>query len=192
MDGKSKEFLGDRKKALEDSFFDRQNKELLRKMRSELEKKEALVALAQVSGISDERTLSKLVDLGLGADTWAALSLVPLVEVAWADGSVEEAERRAVLSAAEANGVTSGSTSHALLETWLKERPDARLLGAWGQYIVAVCAQLDAAQRSALEHEILGRARAVAEAAGGILGLVHKISAKEQAVLTQLEKPFRG
>ncbi len=185
-----KEFLGDRKKALEESFFDRENRRLLEEMRSKEQSAANQAGLAEISGIQDEAILAKLVDIGIGPESWAAISLVPLVEVAWADGHLDEREVRAVLSAAEANGVTVGSPSYKLLESWLAERPVARLLEAWGEYTVAVCGALDDGQREALRREILGRARAVAEAAGGILGLVNKISPKEQAVLDQLEKAF--
>jgi hypothetical protein len=185
-----REFLGDRKKALEESFFDKENRKLLEKLRAEQRKKEAKAGLAQIAGIRDEAVLAKLVELGIEPDTWTALSLVPLVEVAWADGTLDDKERRAVLSAAEAHGVASGSASHQLLESWLRARPDARLLEAWGEYMVGVCAELEEGPRRALKADILGRARAVAEAAGGILGLINRVSAQEEAVLAELEKPF--
>ncbi len=41
-------------------------------------------------------------------------------------------------------------------------------------------------------HEILGRARVVAEAAGGVLGLGKKTSPEEKVVLSQLEKAFQA
>lgn len=185
-----REFLGDRKKALEDSFFAKENQKLLDRMRAEQHKKEAKAGLAEVAGISDADVLEKLVSLGIEPDTWAALSLVPLVEVAWADGSLDPKERRAVLSAAEANGVVAGSPGAALLETWLRARPGPELISAWGEYMVVLCAGLDEAERQKLRREILGRARSVAEAAGGILGLLNRISSQEEAVLAELEKPF--
>jgi hypothetical protein len=116
---------------------------------------------------------------------------VPLVEVAWADGELAEKERRAVLSAAEANGVAEGSAGYELLESWLATRPGPELLRAWGEYMVALCAELDEGARRALERQILGRARAVAESAGGILGVVNKVSSREKALLAEIEKPFR-
>ena len=146
--------------------------------------------LARVAGDAHPEVLDKLVELGIGPETWAALEIVPLVEVAWADARMEAKERSAVLAAAEANGIEAGSPSHQLLENWLTHRPDARLLAAWGEYIVGLCADLDPAQRSALREEILGRARSVAEAAGGFLGLGNKISPEEEVVLQQLAKPF--
>jgi hypothetical protein len=55
---------------------------------------------------------------------------------------------------------------------------------------VGLCAGLDPAPKNALRDEILGRARTVAEAAGGFLGLGNKISSEEEVVLQQLAKPF--
>jgi hypothetical protein len=184
------EFLGDRKKALEESFFAKENAKLIEKLRAEQHQQSAREGLAAVSGISDPHVLDELVKVGIGPETWLALSLAPLVEVAWADGDVDAAERRAVLAAAEANGVVPGSPSHALLEGWLAKRPDARLLETWGEYIVDVCSRLPAPERESLKRQIMGHARAVAEAAGGILGLGRKVSEREERVLRELEKAF--
>lgn len=184
-----REFLGDRKKALEDSFFAKQNQRLLEKMREEQRKKEAREALQQATGLSDAEVLGRLVDLGIGADTWAALSLVPLVEVAWADGVLDPKERRAVLSGAEAHGVIPGSASHELLQSWLERRPGPELLQAWGEYMVGVSGALSESERRALKEQILGLARGVAESAGGLLGL-KRISVEEERVLAELEKVF--
>ncbi len=186
----SDEFLGDRKKALEESFFAKENARLLQRLREDQAKKAAKQGLVETSGIADSEVLDKLVELDIGPDTWAALSLAPLVEVAWANGKVEDKERKAVLSAAEANGIAVGSPSHELLESWLRNRPDGRLLTAWGETIVAMSAKLDDADRERLKQEILGRARAVAEAAGGFLGITNKVSPEEGVVLKQLEKSF--
>jgi hypothetical protein len=186
------DFLADRKKSLEESFFAKESARLAARLRAEREKAADAEELAQASRISDAELIGKLTDLGIASDTWAALSMLPLVEVAWADGQADPKERRAVLSGAEAGGVEKGSPSYRLLESWLETRPEARLLEAWGEYIVALCAQLGEGELRALEAEVLGRARAVAQASGGILGLGEKVSSKEATVLSQLEKAFRG
>jgi uncharacterized tellurite resistance protein B-like protein len=186
----SDDFLGDRKKALEDSFFAKQNAELLERMRAERAHQATREELERVSGLNDPEVLAKLVELGIAPETWSAISLVPLVEVAWADGQVDDKERVAVLSGAEANGVIVGSPAHQLLEGWLARRPDARLLAAWGEFTVALCARLGATERASLKKNVLGRAREVAAAAGGFLGLGNKISPEEEVVLEQLAKAF--
>ena len=182
--------LRDREKALEEQFFSKQNEKLRQQLRESQEKQASREALARVAGDAHPEVLDRLVELGIGPETWAALEIIPLVEVAWADAQMEAKERSAVLAAAEAHGIAPGGPGHQLLEDWLTHRPDARLLGAWGEYIVGLCADLDPGQKDALRDEILGRARSVAEAAGGFLGLGNKISREEEVVLQQLAKPF--
>jgi len=188
----TKEFLGDRKKALEESFFARENAKLLDRLRAERETHEIREALARVSGIENDEILEKLCALGISADTWTAVSIAPLVEIAWADGKVDATERRAVLAAAEANGIVSGSPGYQLLESWLAHRPDGRLIEAWGAFIVSLCAELGPGEREALKQQVLGRARSIAEATGGFLGLVKKVSTEEEIILAELAKAFEA
>ncbi len=185
----SDEFLGDRKKALEESFFAKQNAALLERMRAKREKQARAEELARASEIRDPAVIDELVDLGLDAASWAALSLVPLVEVAWADGAIEPRERDAILAAAAEQGIAPGSPSRALLESWLGARPQAALFAAWGEYATGLAARLGSAERAALRREIVERARKVAQSAGGMLGLA-SVSDAEKRVIAALEKPF--
>lgn len=57
------------------------------------------------------------------------------------------------------------------------------------EYVAELSKTFAPEAKRALSHDLLGRARAVAEAAGGFLGL-GKISSSEQAVLTELERAF--
>ena len=99
------EFLGDRRNALEEEFFRRQDAALLAQRRTEEERRAARAALAAASHITDDALLDQLVALGINPNTLTALSLVQLVEVAWADGKVEDAEKQAILAAARAAGL---------------------------------------------------------------------------------------
>jgi len=60
--------------------------------------------LAEASGLTDIDLVDRLVGLGIRASTLAALTLVPLIEVAWADDRMEAKERDAILAAAAATG----------------------------------------------------------------------------------------
>ena len=89
------EFLHDRERALEDSFFFQKDKELLGKLKQVSERNTEKSELKQASGISDDAVLEDLLDAGINAKTAASLSLVPLVLVAWADGVIQRQEREA-------------------------------------------------------------------------------------------------
>ena len=147
--------LGERGKALEDEFFRKEDARLTEKLR-ELKAKEATrEELARISGIKNTAILDRLIQLGVHAETLVALSIVPLAEVAWADGAIDAKEEQAILDRAAKSGVTPGSVSCDLLRAGLVER-----------------------------------ARAVASASGGVLG-VGKISSAEAEMIRQLESAFR-
>lgn len=186
----SKEFLGDRKHALEEAFFAKQDEALLRRLREAEATKSRKEALFAASGIADDAVLEKLVALGVDGAAVAALSLVPLVLVAWADGSIDAKERSAALAAAVDAGVDRQGSGYQLLERWLTVHPPAQLLATWTDYIRAITATMDDQARRDLKSDLLGRARTVAEAAGGLLGAGWKTSPAEKDVLAKLEKAF--
>jgi tellurite resistance protein len=186
----SHEFLDDRRRAMEEAFFAKQDAELIRRMQKGAAPDTQKESLSAASGITDPALLEKLVGLGLDSNTLAALSLVPLVAVAWADGSIEEKERAALLSAAADSGLDRSGTAYQLLTGWLATRPSPQLVETWADYIKATSAGLGEDARRALKLSLLGRARRVAEAAGGFLGLASKVSPAEEAVLTRLEQAF--
>jgi len=186
----SEEFLGDRRKALEEEFFAKQNQRLLQQFRETTVAQARSEALAAASGITDAAVLAQLAAVGLSSETMAALALVPLVEVAWADGTLDAKERSALLAAAEHAGLSTDSASYQMLEAWLRERPSPKLLETWKAYVAILSRTLDVHATAALKQDLLGRARGIAEAAGGFLGLGKRISSAEQAVLTELEQAF--
>ena len=186
-----KQVLADRRNALEEEFFKKHNERLTKELRLKRVTQEAKAEIGRASGIRDEAVLDKLVELGIGATTLAAMTLVPVVEVAWADGKMDEGERQAILKAAEKQGIARGTASFALLEDWLLNRPPPRLLSAWRDYIGALCEEMLPQDRRKLKSEVLSRARAVAKAAGGFLGLGSKVSAEEEQILGILETAFK-
>jgi hypothetical protein len=149
--------------------------------------KDTIVA---VWGIEDAAVQSRLTSLGLDEETVAAISLTPLVEVAWADGKLDAKERAAVLQAASDYGLTRTDISYLLLQGRLGERPGPELLETWKAYVKLLSKALDADTLATMRGEIMARARQVAEASGGILGLGSKVSKVELAVLDDLEQSF--
>lgn len=182
--------LEDRGRALEEEFFRRQNEKLLAKLRAEHQKKVGRAQLTAATGISNAQVLDALVAQKIDATSLAAFALVPLVEVAWADGSLDPKEKAAITKSADDAGVKPGTHAHELLDNWLAARPGPELARAWMNYTNALCAKLDAGARAQLKLEVIGRARRVAEASGGILGLTKKVSDAEAQVLAKLDGAF--
>jgi len=181
--------LEERGRALENQFYEKQDKEKLAAMKEKLEDQASKEDLRKASGMTDDAVLDKLVHLGLKANTIAALSLVPLIEVAWADGEIQDNERTAILQGAHGKGLEQGTDGYELLQTWLKAKPSSDLLDAWEAYIKALASQLNDEQNRLLKNQIVGFAKMVAAAAGGFLG-IGRVSASEEKVLARIESAF--
>jgi hypothetical protein len=79
--------------AMADRFFKERDRELLENLKKEVAGEDARDALAAACGITDAAVLDSLVASGIGPDTIATVSLIPLVVVAWADREMEPQER---------------------------------------------------------------------------------------------------
>ena len=185
-------FLTERGRALEEEFFYKENQRLLEQLRQMKRMEDSKEALAEASGITDEAVLQSLLDLHIDAQTMAALALVPLIEVAWADDYLDEKEKQAILAAAHASGLEKGHVAYDVLESWLTHQPKPKLLKTWVEYIRELRGQLSEEEQKSLKTSLLGRAESVAGASGGYLGLGFKVSKTEAAMLKTLEEAFGG
>jgi|SRR5712691_7125889 len=186
----AEEFFGDRRRALEEEFFRKQENTLLNQLRTAQAKESAQEALAATTGVRDSAVLHKLSALGITSDTLLALGLVPLVVIAWADSTLDDKERRAIVTSLEAAGIVADSPAGQLVQSWLSNPPPASMLEAWLSYTSALAAELSPTERHNLRDSVLGRARAVAEAAGGFLGFGNRVSKAEEELLQKLAKVF--
>lgn len=182
----SDEFLASRRRALEDAFFHQRDAQLLQRMRDEARLEARCSELQNALGIGDVAVAEHLAKLEVNCASISALSLVPLIRVAWSDGRVAPRQRKAILAAVVHAGLDQCSTSFECLQGWLDAEPDAGLTQLWREYIEALWPLLPARDRQSITEGILTRAKEVAEASGGILGLGNKISAAEQKVLDQI------
>ncbi len=181
--------LEDRGKALEDAFFAKKNRELLDKVKQDLDAANARGELKDATGITEDDMLDRILATGVNSQSLAAMTIAPLVLVAWADGSIDTKEHEAIASAAEKAGIQPGTMAYQLLQGWLSEKPDDSLKEAWTDYTKAISEKLQAGDKVKLSEQVLGRCKSVAESAGGFLGL-GTISGKEQVVLDSLAAAF--
>jgi len=195
----SQDMLAEKGRFLEEQFFRERDLELLEYLRSQAVEKEQRTKsdeiqlrnqLAEIAPIHEIEVLDELIRAGITAESFVALTLLPLVRVAWADGSIQDRERVAILKAAAAEGIAVDSANYRLLEGWLDERPEPTLLEAWRDYTVALTRELDAASLAAIRRITMDRARRIADSSGGILGLVSRISKGEELALIDLARAF--
>lgn len=175
---------------LEDTFFVQQDKKLIEQLREIKKMTQTKEELSKISGITDEKVLDNLISLNIRPEIIAALAIVPLIEVAWADGKVDKKEKDAVIAAAREKipGQKNDGIIE-LLQEWLDKRPSSDLFNAWRHYTASLCEKLKDKDKNALKSEIIGHARDIAAASGGFLGM-GSISSEEETIIEELEKAF--
>ena len=177
--------LHERGRALEEEYFRKKNRELIEKMRLDATNDEARRSMGAQLGLNDSEMLQQLQKLGFTADTVILLPLVPVVQMAWVDGSVTDAERSALFKIARSRGIAEGSAAHHQLSAWLADRPAPAVFESATRLIRAM---LDAPAQDATKispDDLVAYSETIAAASGGLLG-INKISSEERALLASL------
>jgi len=180
-----KEVFGDRRRALEDEYFHRQERELMEKLRQRGLEEATRRGMSERTGVADEEILRDLQALGYTPETVMLLHLVPLLQMAWAEGSVSDSERDLILEAARARGVEKDSAADRQLAAWLTDRPSEELFEKTLRAIGAILQLRPSEERDASEKDLVTRLAAIASASGGILGF-GKVSPQEQEMLARI------
>lgn len=184
--------LKDRERALEDAFFREETKRLLEAMRARETREQQFEGLANLHGIHDPAVIEPLLDFGLREENAAALLLIPLIVVAWADHRLDNDERRSIHKAEADHGISPESEAGQLLEIWLEHRPHESLLDAWIGYVHELFKVLPAASRERTREDILSRIRKMVRAfeksflrGGGPVDAEKEAIAKIEAALAE-------
>jgi ADP-ribose pyrophosphatase YjhB (NUDIX family) len=180
-----KDALGKRGRSLEEEYFRRQDQELIEKLRARGSDEAARRALAERTGVADEEILAGLQAIGYTPDTVQLLHLVPLVQVAWAEGGVSDRERQLIVEAARAHGVEPGSAADARLGGWLDERPSDEFFERTLRAAAAILESQPEADRQSARRNLVAYSTAVASASGGLLGF-GRVSESEREVLSRI------
>jgi len=183
--------MSNEKRDLEEEYFRKQDQELIAKMRKAAATDEARRGLGVQSGIHDPALLREIEQLGFTADTVSLLPLVPILQVAWAEGGVSPEERKLILDVARARGIAAGSAADHQLAEWLADRPPQDVFARAGRLISAML-QVHSGESGALTaDELVKYCETVATASGGILG-IHKVSRDERAAIQQIQAALKG
>lgn len=171
--------------AHEDEWFRKKNQELIDRMKSQLERQQTTAELANATGVQDQALLDQLADLGITRETARILHLVPLLQVAWADGEIQDNERDLLVEAANRTGVTEGPAREAF-DKMLQKRPDPAFFQGALNFLKAMLAALPGEEGARTCKDLTDLAWRVANASGGLFGLFGKVDDNEEEVLKQI------
>jgi hypothetical protein len=177
-----------RRRTSEEEYFQRKDRELVERMRQRAQAELQLRELGESVGFTDPAMIHELAELGFTTETVKLLPLIPVLEMAWAEGGVTPAERKMVIDVARARGIDEGTTAdHQLLE-WLDRRPDESVFRRAGRLINALFAS--EARVSLTPDELLKYCEAIADASGGVFG-IRRVSAEERATLERIANEIK-
>src|SRR5688500_14462776 len=115
--------LAKRGRALEDDYFRKKDRELIEKIRQAGAAERVRKDLGHKAGLDDPQLVQELLDLGFTPDTVPLLPLVPIIQMAWAEGGITKPERELILRLARSRGIEVGSAADRQLTEWLASQP---------------------------------------------------------------------
>ena len=186
----AKDIFRDRERGEEQAYFRQQDAKLIAKLRQKAQLSEIAHALAEKLHADEPALLERIQKLGVTLDTGSAFILVPLVEVAWVDGDVSDAERAIILRIAEDRGVALGSADYRQLLDWLAHRPSDELFRTALEAIRIGLSVLPPDESEKRIATIIKACEDVARAEGliGELLQLDRVSSAESAVIAAIRR----
>lgn len=185
-----KDIFAERGRSLEEEYFRKKDKELIEKLRRAATATEARAEMGKRTGLTDPELLQELETLGFTPETVVLLPLVPVVQMAWAEGGVTPAEHGLIVKLARARGIQEGGAADRQLSDWLDRRPD--------EYVFTHATRLIRAMLAAPGHgdlsadDLVKYCESIADASGGVLGIIGRVSAEERRLLATLAAELKG
>jgi hypothetical protein len=179
--------FAERGRALEEDYFRKKDRELVEKMRKAAAAEQARGDLSKQTGVTDPAMLAELQELGFTADTVILLPLVPVLELAWAEGGITPAERQMLVSLARSRGINEDSAADSQLTIWMTTRPAPEVFAKAGRLITALLSSGAGVARGLTAEQLVEYCEQIASASGGLLGLpIRAVSMEERDLLTRI------
>jgi hypothetical protein len=179
-----------RQRASEEDYFRKKDRELVERMRQAAAADQARRDMSAKTGLTDPVLLAALEELGFTPDTIALLPMVPVIQLAWAEGGVTPAERAMVVDLARKRGIEADGAADRQLSDWLTLRPGQDVFDGAMRLIGAMLSTSTEDHGGVDAEDVIKSAEAIASASGGILG-IGKISSEERAILSQIQAALR-
>lgn len=186
----AKDIFRDRERGEEQAYFRKEDAKLIAKLRQKAQLSEIAHALAEKLHADEPALLDRIQKLGVTLDTGSAFILAPLVEVAWVDGQVSDAERDIILDIAQQRGVELGSADYRQLLDWLAHRPSDEVFRTALEAIRIGLSVLPPDESEKRIATIIKACEEVAQAAGGIAQFFHLdgVSYAESALIAEIRR----
>jgi len=149
--------------------------ELIDDMRRRAAFQERRQRIAEACQNEDAQVLDALETLGYDPTTVTLLYLVPLIQVAWIDGSVNPAERRCIESIAHQWYIDEKAAAYPQLRAWLDRKPSEEFFEGTLQAIRCILESRPENQSITTRALLIRRCRDVANASCGIFGWKSRI-----------------
>ena len=183
--------LAKRGRALEDDYFRKKDRELIEKIRQAAAAEHARQDLGRKAGLEDPQLLQELHDLGFTPDTVGLLPLIPIIQVAWAEGGITKAEGELLVRLARSRDIEEGSAADRRLTEWLANRPAEEVFTRARRLILAMLESGSGQTSDLTADDLVNYCEEIASASGGILG-IGRISAEERALLSTIAKDLHA
>ena len=165
------DFLDDRRRASEEDYFRKKDRELVEKMRKAAAADRAQGELSAKTGLHDPAMIAELDALGFTPETISVLPLVPIVQMAWAEGGITPAERTLLVKLARERGIAEGSAADRQLSDWMARQPSADVFARATRLIRAMLDTGSAEAGTMSADDLIKYSESIAAASGGILGI---------------------
>lgn len=183
--------FAERGRALEEDYFRKKDRELLEKLRQSAAANEAREGLGRSTGLQDPALIAGLQELGFTADTVSLLPLVPVVQMAWAEGGVTKAERSSIVRLARSRGIAEGSAADVQLARWLDTRPPDEVFAGARRLIRAMLDSGASPTAGFTEDDVVRFCEEIAVASGGMFG-IGRVSAEERGLLASIAADLKS
>ncbi len=140
--------------------------------------------------LPDPKLAERMLMLGFDAETASVLYLLPLIQVAWANGSVSRAERAQIMRILRLREIPEGSRAWQMCETLLDSRPTDAFLHHSRQLLQAVLKSKGRAVETQVERELIVLCLDVAEVSSGIFGFGGRVSRAEEDAIREIAAGF--
>lgn len=184
----SHDALDDRRAGYETGYFRNKDAALVAKLKSVFDAKISKEEIRKQTGITDDEALDRFVNIIERKELLSAFKLYPLVEIAWADGSLDAKESTAIEAAAEKAGVLRGSAAFERLAAWMRSGPTDNARTVWRLYASQLRKTLAKEELDTFRNDLLKFANTVAEASGGLFGIFNSTSSGEAQVIEEIKK----